>query len=1148
MIQGGISALKLAPKIAKNIKSILNKEQSVPTNYRTVNKETYRIKTDLSPDTDIPAALEEYKDINLKINAPNKKNKWLSASFDAPKEHVRLNTNVKNTKQIYPKLTDNPAIRAKYPVNTMTEEFALQNVDIPFLEKLGQEYGFQTYMGEKFPRLHNKLVHRLTNLNRKKVGEELDAELPLRKTKAKVMEKIKETNPDIEYNQNRYNKKFLTRGEIKRNKTLNDYLKELEPTTNMPRYKTMTNQDLALDPRFKSFYGGDQTGKSGLKVLEDRLQEFRKKNDLEVVINKFGREKGKGGKRISLEPKKGTRMHEIKRLYNKRNYKPDDPRTKRALDTVKRTEVVMNAVLDNLSPDQRKIALEKFVNKGMPFMQALHTAAARSDDTPERLYRPEAMSTWYRNLMHREAENAIKALLRNKTKSKAEIDIEIDGWESDMRALGLQSEIDGKVYGAYYDQSKGMIKPLVQDLQKEYPLKMMDFRGQKFKPKGAKDGGLIDTDLDDTSTTMEDLPLLDPKESIERQKFNVGGFAALFGTMSKVPKAVARVGDMIKSTGKAEKATDVAVAQAVEDKPAMFLSTVDAIENMPETSLPAQQWLGTIKNKPGVSATELDEFGLEALLNNIAKADPKRKLSKTELLETYNKEMPKIDMDIAMAAPVERGAKDLVDMLTRVREKRGYGGSDEALNVTSNDPRLLTALHQPPQDATGMKVREHLLNVMKGQSMDDVNLLSVRYGGSNVDLNTGEKFKPMWEQGFPAMYHGANDIVKKEHINVLKNLVPQEDIVKLATAKNIPEEQAFNQLYQALNIFDRNVMTADVPIPFWTKKLLYRLGDMGEGRGFFFKSKKSPAHDGAQFVPGGSGYGELKFYFNFDDGSVRAGEKVYDSGHFSGEVFKGNTGNSPFGWGRFSERIDENGRKILLMEEIQSDLHQNVAQKGYKYAPRLDKSNVLAEMSDFAAQLDKKMQTLESTRLRKDNIMQLPRAERELPENVAELRNIERAMKKLVTDVKNLKKKVDEQKTATGTTGQVHPDAPFKKSENYAKVFLQGLMKMAADKGYDGIGLSTGRMKKAHGGIPKGGDKFYDEIGVKAMKRIAKKSGFKFKDTTIVDGKGYTWEKIPLIEMRDINTGQRIPGQSTIPVYSKGGFVKQNMVRGQNGY
>jgi len=684
-------------------------------------------------------------------------------------------------------------------------------------------------------------------------------------------------------------------------------------------------------------------------------------------------------------------------------------------------------------------------------------------------------------------------------------------------------------------------------------------------------GGLINSDLTDTippnrGPMPDGIPLLDPEESIQRQHFvgggGVGAFANLFGKLSKVPRAVARVGDIKRPTfTKPSAAGEVAVSQAVEDKPAMFLATVNAIEDMPETSLPAQQWLGTIKNKPGVSATELDEFGLEPLLNNIAKADPKRKLSKTELLEMYNKEMPKIDMDIAMAEPVSRGAKDITKMLTAVREKGSDVSGYDNLKILSNDARLLTALHQPPQDRIGFHLRGKILDIMQGTNKtigtgEDANiipLISQRYTSHPVELHTGQHFTEMWQNAFPKIYHTTNKILKEGHFDVLKNLVPAEDIAKLAKAKNISEEEAFNQLYQALNIFDRQVITGDVPIPFWTKKLLYRLGDMSEGRGFFYKSKKSPAHDGAQFIPGGSGYGELKFYQNWGPNAVRSAEKTYDAGHFSGERFgRGpltDSGNAPFGWGRFSERIDENGRKILLMEEIQSDLHQQVAQKGYKYAPRLDKGDVLAEMGDFAAQLDKKLQTLESTRLRKDNIMGLSRAERELPENVAELKNIEKAMKKLVVDVKKLQAKVAEQKKLTGKTGQVHPDTAFKKSENYAKVFLQGLMKMAADKGYDGIALSTGKMKKAHGGIPKGGDKFYDEIGVKAMKRIAKKSGFKFKDTTIVDGNGYTWEKIPLIEMRDINTGQRIPGESTIPVYSKGGFVKQNMVRGyNNGY
>jgi len=667
-----------------------------------------------------------------------------------------------------------------------------------------------------------------------------------------------------------------------------------------------------------------------------------------------------------------------------------------------------------------------------------------------------------------------------------------------------------------------------------------------------KDGGLIDTNLDDTSTVVDDLPLLDPQESIERHRMAAGGVFNLYKTLSKVPKAV---GSYIKqSKGTPSSASDISVTQAVEDKPAMYLSTVDAIENTPDAAkMNAQQWLGTIKNKPGVSGTELDEFGLEALLTNVGKADSKRQLTKPELLEMYNKEMPQIDMDISMAEPVSRGADDIVQMLTKTRPKTNNSNVESA-NVFSNDARLFNELQQPPQDVTGMKVREMLLNNMQNLQVsntaaDPINSSIIKFLKKNyqgVEMHKGVEFKEMWETGFPKMFHGTNDIVKKDHFEVLKNLVPQEDIAQLAKSKNIPEEKAFEQLYQALNIFDRNVMTADVPIPFWTKKLLYRMGDMSEGRGFFYKSKKNPTHEGTQFIPGGSGYGELKFYHNFKDGSVRSAESKYNSGHFGGEGFKGEGGNSPFGWLRFSERTDESGRKLLLVEETQSDLHQNVAQKGYRYAPRLDKGNVMTEMSDFAAQLVKKEDTLASTRLRKDNLLQLPREERNLPENVAELKNVEKAMSKLVGDIKSLRVKVQKQNAETGKSGSVHPDVPFKKSENYAKVFMQGLMKMADDQGYDGIGLSTGKMKKQYGGIPKGGDKFYEEIGVKAMKRIAKKSGFKFGDTTIMDGNGFTWEKIPIISMRDINTGKKFAGESTIPVYNRGGQV--NKRQGYNGY
>ena len=53
------------------------------------------------------------------------------------------------------------------------------------------------------------------------------------------------------------------------------------------------------------------------------------------------------------------------------------------------------------------------------------------------------------------------------------------------------------------------------------------------------------------------------------------------------------------------------------------------------------------------------------------------------------------------------------------------------------------------------------------------------------------------------------------------------------------------------------------------------------------------------------------------------------------------------------------------------------------------------EMGDLSKQLSIKMDSLASTRLRKDNILALPRAERELPANKAELKNAEDAIKKI---------------------------------------------------------------------------------------------------------------------------------------------------------
>ena len=763
-----------------------------------------------------------------------------------------------------------------------------------------------------------------------------------------------------------------------------------------------------------------------------------------------------------------------------------------------------------------------------------------------------------------------------------EINVQIKAKEKALRDLGLES--------VFYDPSKKNLVYFGGEFIKDVktgterfvsPLdpNLMQLR-KEYLTGNRKEGGLINSDLTDTipptgGPMSEGIPLLDPQESIDkanRQRFAAGGaasaFTNLFSKLSKVPRAVGRFGDIKKPTlAKPKLAGEIALSQAPEDKPAMFLSTVNAIEETPDAAkMNAQQWLGTIKNKKGVSEVELDEFGLEPLLNNIAKNNPKRIITKPELVEMYGREMPKIDMSLSLAEPVSRGAKDLASMLLNVRKsKQGVVPKHlEGVNIMSDDARLIGALHQSPQDRVGFVIRNNLVDIMKNTNVDGDNLIRGERGYHSLgwDIDTGSKFAPMWKQAFPKMYDKVNDIVKEGHKDVLATLVPAEDVTRLSQAKNISQEEAFEQLYQALNIFDRRVINRDVPIPFYTKKLLYRMGDMAEGRGFTYRSIGRPGHEGVnQDLPGRAGYGELKFYFNFDEGATRSKELKYQDGHFGDDRFVFDEkdlkyvgsprlpeSNAPFGWARFSERIDESGRKILLIEETQSDLHQSIMKGNFKYADRLDKSGVLMEMGDLSKQLSVKIDTLASTRLRKDNILALPRAERELPANKAELKNAEDAIKKLIKDKKDLEKKIEAAEAATGRSGSVYPEAPFKKSENYAKMFIQGVLKMAHDKGYDGVAVSTGRMKKHYGSIPKGGDKFYDEIAVKAMKKISKKSGFRFSDTTLTDGEGYTWERIPIIELKDKVTGEPIPGTSVLSAYKKGGIVNQNMVRGYNGY
>ena len=115
---------------------------------------------------------------------------------------------------------------------------------------------------------------------------------------------------------------------------------------------------------------------------------------------------------------------------------------------------------------------------------------------------------------------------------------------------------------------------------------------------------------------------------------------------------------------------------------------------------------------------------------------------------------------------------------------------------------------------------------------------------------------------------------------------------------------------------------------------------------------------------------------------------------------------------RVNDRIDADGKKMLLVEEIQSDWHQAGREKGYKTKESLEKwynQNKLADDPDFASLNSEQRSVIERNR-------------------------------------------------SAGMGGDnAVPDAPFK--DTWYQLALKRLTKYAADNGYERIGLTTGRQQ-----------------------------------------------------------------------------------------
>ena len=134
------------------------------------------------------------------------------------------------------------------------------------------------------------------------------------------------------------------------------------------------------------------------------------------------------------------------------------------------------------------------------------------------------------------------------------------------------------------------------------------------------------------------------------------------------------------------------------------------------------------------------------------------------------------------------------------------------------------------------------------------------------------------------------------------------------------------------------------------------------------------------------------------------GLKTYKSSHFDEPNILAHM--------RVNDRIDADGKKMLLIEEVQSDWHQAGREKGYKTKESLEKwysQNKLENDPSFA-------------------------------------------------DLNSEQRRVIERNRSAGMGGDnAVPDAPFK--DTWHQLALKRALKEAVDKGYDRIGLTTGKQQ-----------------------------------------------------------------------------------------
>jgi hypothetical protein len=397
----------------------------------------------------------------------------------------------------------------------------------------------------------------------------------------------------------------------------------------------------------------------------------------------------------------------------------------------------------------------------------------------------------------------------------------------------------------------------------------------------------------------------------------------------------------------------------------------------------------------------------------------------------------------------------------------------------------------------------------------------------------------------------------KGFYDYIKAVLPQ--LKQTQTGKEAKEiaKHIDDMVYRNFGV--ENALEAGVPqrFPFEIKELLQQISTgLGKRTAGFKTYKRDPQHRGTQMMGGGDNYRE--FLFRYKPGSLRHTEPEYKYAHDFNLDDADRIGGVVHA--RTTDRADQFGRRLLHIEEIQSDMHQkvNMAQRALKkkhldwekagktpegeYAKMTKQGkkdyDKLVASSKYAPRGDLQEQVATANEqhllLLKAKIDDLL-VQKQTPAIITRLTRLKKERVKVRKIIEDEKKKM-----AQGSHSGV-PQGPLSKTEDYNEFIMKYMLRVAREGGYDGISINTPAIKNLNmsstGRDYKGNLVAYGPMAKGAMEKAAKKSGAKFMKTYIMDDNKRAWE-VPMILIKE-NKGAQALIDKGLPIYKKGGIVKK---------